>query len=147
VALVAVRVKLRVRSRLEPVREVETVALVNSGFEADTPQLLVPMRLAERLGLTARLLEARTEAYATVGGPIRVYVLPSSLEVWIAEEDAESPKVVSDAVIVEGEREVLISDYLAGMLGIVVEDFREGIWRLRSDPPSVRRRSYSPQYW
>jgi hypothetical protein len=32
---VAVRVKLRIKSRLEAGVEVETVALVNNGFEAD----------------------------------------------------------------------------------------------------------------
>jgi hypothetical protein len=30
-------------------------------------------------------------------------------------------------VILDAEVEVLISDYLAGALGIVVEDFRDGI--------------------
>jgi hypothetical protein len=39
------------------------------------------MRLAERLNLRSRLLEARVEPYNTVAGPIRIYVLPSSIEV------------------------------------------------------------------
>ncbi|MET1100946.1 MAG: hypothetical protein ABWW69_00490 [Pyrodictiaceae archaeon] len=84
----AVRIRVKARSRLDHAREETIIALVNSGFETDTPQLLVPMRLAEKLGLHNRLLEARIEAYGTVGGPIRVYVLPSSLEVAIVEEGA-----------------------------------------------------------
>jgi len=129
-----VRVKLRIKSRLEAGVEVETVALVNSGFEADAPEIVIPMRLAERLNLRSRLLEARIEPYNTVAGPIRMYVLPSSIEVEVVEEDNRSPTVVCDAVISDTEVEVLISDYLAGALGIVVEDFRDGIWRLKSDP-------------
>jgi hypothetical protein len=45
------------------------------------------MRLAERLNLRSRLLEARVEPYNTVTGPIRMYVLPSSIEVEVVEEE------------------------------------------------------------
>ena len=93
------RVKLRIKSRLEAGVEVETVALVNSGFEADAPEIVIPMRLAERLNLRSRLLEARVEPYNTVACPIRMYVLPSSIEVEVVEEDNRSPTVVCDAVI------------------------------------------------
>ena len=46
----AVRVRLRIRAR-HGGGEVETSALVNSGYEADSPQLLIPRPLAARLGL------------------------------------------------------------------------------------------------
>ena len=49
----AVRVKLRIRARGSG-RGVETIALVNSGFETTTPQLLIPRRLAEELGIRPR---------------------------------------------------------------------------------------------
>ena len=140
----AVRVKLRIKSRLEAGVEVETVALVNSGFEVDAPEIVIPIRLAEGLNLRSRLLEARVEPYNTVAGPIRMYVLPSSIEVEVVEEDNRSPSVVCDAVVSDMEVEVLISDYLAGALGIVVEDFRDGIWRLKSDPPTRQRGTYKP---
>ena len=48
--LVAIRVKLRIKS-LRSNREVISSALVNSGFEAETPQLLIPRKLAVELGL------------------------------------------------------------------------------------------------
>ncbi len=140
----AIRVKLRLRSRLSPRSELSAVALVNSGFEADTPQILLPDAVARRLDLSSHMLEARIESYGTVAGPIRLYVLPSSVEVWIEEPDAESPHVVCDALISDVEREILISDYLAGELGIVAEDFRVGLWRLKSDPSGRVRRSYGP---
>lgn len=141
----AVRVRLRLRAGGA---EVLTSALVNSGFEADTPQLVVPIALARRLGLWSRaLLEGRIQLYGTVAGPTRLYVLPSSLEVSIAEDDFETQPVVADAVISDVEREVLISDYLAGALGIAIEDLREGVWRIKSDPSGRLRRSRPPQYW
>ncbi len=143
-----VRVRLRIRNRLSVDENVaESIALVGSGFEADTPQILVPMKLAEVLGLYSRLLEARIESYGIPAGPVRMYVLPSSLEVWIVEDDVETNKVVCDAVISNIEEEVLISDYLAGELEIIVEDLKNGVWRLKVDSPEERRRIYSPQYW
>ncbi|RLG86091.1 MAG: hypothetical protein DRO39_04035 [Thermoprotei archaeon] len=116
----AIRIRLRVKSRHKPSRELTTVALVNSGFEADTPQILLPAKLARELNLYSRLGKARIESYGTVAGPIRMYVLPSSVE-------------------------VLISDYLAGELRIVAEDFRYGYWRLRTDPAEKRRQLPAPE--
>jgi hypothetical protein len=143
----AIRICLRIRTRYEPIKDASVVALVNSGFEADSPQILIPIKLANELGLYSRLMEARIESYGTVAGPVRMYVLPSSVEVWISEADVESPKVVCDTLISDTEVEVLISDYLAGELGIVAEDFRRGFWRLYSDPVDKRRCSYPPQRW
>jgi len=34
---VAIRIRVGIRTRYEPVKEVRVVALVSSGFEADTP--------------------------------------------------------------------------------------------------------------
>lgn len=82
-----------------------------------------------------------------MAGPTRLYVLPSSIYVSILEDDYETQPVLSDVVISDVEREALISDYLAGSLGIIVEDFRNGIWRISTDPSSKVRRSYKPQYW
>lgn len=55
----AVRVRLRLRTGAG---EVLSAALVNSGFEADTPQLVVPIALARRLDLWGRaLVEGRIQ--------------------------------------------------------------------------------------
>ena len=67
----AVRVRLRVEAGGR-VREV--VALVNSGYEADTPQLMVPIGLARELGLWPPPSDAREEFVDTAGGPVRVWV-------------------------------------------------------------------------
>jgi len=52
--------------------------------------------------------------------------------------------VICDVLISNLEREVLISDYLAGELGIIAEDFRIGLWRLKNDPKGKVRKSYKP---
>ena len=78
---------------------------------------------------------------------MRMYVLPSSTVVRIDEEDAESPRVVCDTLVSDTKVEVLVRDYLGGELGIVVEDLKQGLWRLKTYPPSKLRRSHPPQRW
>jgi len=70
---VAVRVKLKIKS-LKTHREIVTSALVNSGYEADTPQLLLPRRLAAELGLWPPPDDAQLVEFETAGGPVRVYL-------------------------------------------------------------------------
>lgn len=141
---------VRVRLRLKPRRggeSVETVALINSGFEADTPQLILPVKLAEKLNLLRLALsEGLLETYGTVAGPTRLHLVPQALYVQVVEEDVETEPVLADAVIAEAESEVLVSDYLAGILGIMIDDLRLGFWRLKARSDKLRR-SYKPQYW
>jgi len=72
--------------------------------------------------------------------------LRSELEVRVAVEYSTEP-AVADAVVSELEEEVLISDKLAGVLGIIVYDFGEGLWKLKSDPENTIRRSFPRQAW
>ena len=141
------RVKLRIKARGSG-RDVETVALVNSGFETTTPQLLIPRRLAEALGIWPEMAsEARIVTYGTAGGLVRNYFLPRALEVSLVEEDIRTEAVVADAVISDIEEEVLISDKLTGRLGIILEDVGEGIYALKADPDRKLRRSHPPERW
>jgi len=142
----AVRVRLRVRAK-QSGKAVETTALVNSGFETDRPQLLIPLALAEELGLWPELPpKTRIEVYGTAGGAARLYVAPNALEVSILIE-GETPSILCDALISDIEHEVLIGDKLGGALGLILEDLAEGIWRLKTDPPTRARKSHPPQYW
>jgi len=143
---VAVRIRLRIRSKTTG-RELRAVALVNSGFETAKPQLLVPTRVAELLGLWPQIPRDYTvRDYITAGGPTRMHVLVDEVEVGVDVEYPVNP-VTSDLVVSPFEEEILISDKLAGRLGIVVYDFAEGIWRLRTDPETVRRRSEEREAW
>jgi hypothetical protein len=74
----ATRIKLGIGSNFNSTLQVSTVAWVNSGFEANNSQILVPTALAKRLGLNAYLDKARIDFYGTPGGPARLYILPSS---------------------------------------------------------------------
>jgi len=85
----AVRVRLRGEAGGR-VREV--VALVNSGHEADTPQLMVPIGLARGLGLWPPPPDAREELFDTAGGPVRVWVVRGAAAVRAVAEDAESAR-------------------------------------------------------
>jgi len=143
---VAVRVRLRIRSRTTG-RELRAVALVNSGFETLKPQLLAPARAAEALGLWPLIpRDYAVRDYMTAGGPTRMYVLVDEVEVNVDVEYPTDP-VLSDLVISTIEDEILIGDKLAGRLGIVVYDFAEGIWRLRTDPETTRRGSEERETW
>ena len=73
------------------------------------------------------MIEGGSQIFGTVAGPTRLYVLLSSIYVSIVEDDAEMEPLSLNAIISETERETLISDYLASLLGIAVEDFREGL--------------------
>jgi hypothetical protein len=142
----AVRIKLKIKSKTTS-RELKVNALVNSGFETLRPQLLVPAKVAELLGLWPLISrEYVVKDYMTAGGPTRMYLLMDEVEVNVDVEYA-SNTVVGDLVISTIEDEVLISDKLAGRLGVVVYDFAEGIWRLNTDPEGVRRRSVEREIW
>ncbi len=132
-----VRLKLRLE-RDQVVKEV--VALVNSGYEADTPQLIISRGLARELGLWPPR-EGEERIFDTAGGPLRVWVVRRAFKVKVVAEDAESPEVLTDAVISALAEEPLISDKLASALKIAIEDAGEGLWRFRWEPVEKTRRS------
>ncbi len=135
--------KLRIKSKVSG-KEVVTSALVNSGFEAETPQLLIPRALASTLELWPPPPEAYLVEVGTAGGPVRNYLVPKAAEVIVETEDRRVGPVVCDVMISSIEYEVLISDKLGGELGIVILDLR-GKWRF-SDEDKVRE-TQQPQYW
>lgn len=134
----AVRLRLRV-ARGGRARDI--VALVNSGYEADTPQLMVPTSLARELGLWPPPEEAREAVFETAGGPLRVWVIPQAATVQVVASDASSREVTVDIVVSPLADEPLISDMLAGDLEIAVEDFAKGLWRFRWEPRERLRES------
>ena len=133
-------VRLRVRVRVDG-REEETVALLNSGFEAPTPQLLIPVQLARRLGLWPPGEDAVEAEVETAGGPLRVWYYPRRASVKVVAGDAESREVLADVIVSPLADEPLISDMLAEELEIAVESFGRGLWRFRWEPPGKLRRS------
>jgi len=136
----AVRIKLRLRYCD---KVLETSALVNTGFETPNPQILLPVKVAERLSLWPELpRDTLVEIYDTAGGPVRVYRVRNAVNVEIPEKGIS---VIADAVISHTEVEVLISDKLADELMIVIERPGEGIWRFRDE--NILRKSEKPEIW
>ncbi len=139
----AVRLKLRVRVYD---RYIDVVALLNSGYEAPTPQLLIPISIARKLGLwpPEQAYEAMLE---TAGGPLRVWYYPRKALVKVIAGDVESKEVLTDIMVSPIADEPLINDMLAEELEIAVESFGRGLWRFRWEPkeklrPSEKRETY-----
>lgn len=134
----AVRLRLRIRVGE---RVTEEVALLNSGFEAPTPQLLIPISTAKALGLWPPTGESKELIVDTAGGPLRVWFYPRAAFVKVITSDAESREVLTDLLVSPLADEPLISDMLAEELEIVVESFGRGLWRFRSEAPGKLRPS------
>jgi hypothetical protein len=122
-------VRLRLRIRVDE-KIVEIIALLKSGYEAPTPQLLVPVDVARTLGLWPPE-GAREVVLETAGGPLRAWFYPRRALVKVVTEDAESREVLVDIVVSPIGNEPLISDMLAEELEIAVESFGRGLWSCR----------------
>jgi hypothetical protein len=140
----AVRVRLLIRS-LDTNVEVLTAALVNSGYEVEEPEILLPRRLAEFMGISLKPPRARVMVYETPFGFYHLIFSPKAVNVHLVDV-CKSVEEVNVAVS-EGEREVLISDALAEALGIQLINIARGLWRYRDDPPDVIRESVRAEYW
>lgn len=139
-----VRVRLRITRNS---KVVETAALANSGYEAETPQLLIPIKLAQELGLWPPREGFEESEFETAGGPLRVWIVPRACRVCVVAPDATSLEVEVDIVISPIADEVLLSDKLISELGIALEDAGRGLWRFRWEPKEKLRRSEPPKYW
>lgn len=111
-------------------RVVEAIALLNSGFEAPTPQLLIPVDIARDLGLWPPM-DAIEVTLETAGGPLRAWFYPRRARTRVIAGDAESRDVETDIIVSPLADEPLISDMLAEEFEIVVESFGRGLWRFR----------------
>lgn len=121
---------------------VVTVALVNSGYESEVPEIHIPLALARRLGLPLERL--RAERYHVVGSETTTYIL-NYVDVKVITEDRESKWVKARAVSVPGELEVLLGDALIEELGIDIVKPRSGLWRFIDE--RKLRTSKEIEYW
>jgi hypothetical protein len=133
---------LAVRLRLEIVvgeKKVEEVALLNSGYEAPSAQLLIPIATAKKLGLWPPEKSIEVE-FETAGGILKAWLFPKAGKVKVLTVDASSKNVDVDIVVSPLADEPLISDALAEDLEIAVESFGRGLWRFRWEPYSKIRK-------
>jgi len=116
-------VGVRVRVEVEyGERRVTTTALLNTGYESDVPEILIPLSVAEQLGVWPKLpRDATAETYRTASGLMSVYRIPRGKVRLVLEEGVGSP-VEAYIVVAEYVDEVLVSDQLISALGIAIED-------------------------
>ena len=140
-------VRVRVRLKALKGREgevVESVAILNSGYESKDPEVIIPVRLAERLGLWPRLPEgAEVESYEVAGGiEVRIYSIEGGLESQVIAEDEASNPIKTRTIIMEGQNEVLFSDSSISAHKIILEDVKAGLWRFKMCVPITYVTSY-----
>jgi len=116
---------------------IETSALINSGFETEAPDIVVPVEVARRLELWPPR-HAEFAMLDTGGGEIATPYYEAALELELLLSDRQPKKVVVNVVVNPHVHEVLISDYVASMLGISILDLKRGLWRLQDEPDKVR---------
>lgn len=138
-----VRVKLKINSKR---KNVTTSALVNSGFEAAEPQLVIPLSLAENLNITST--EMDIEDFDVAGGTkVSGYRVKENFEVELVLEDKNPIKTKALITVLPGEKEVIISDHLASTFGIILLDPKKGRWCLRDELGLKRRQSAKLKKW
>lgn len=144
-----VRVKVRIKS-LKGLRigsVLETSSLLNTGYAGSSPEIIVPVKLAENLGIWPLPNEAIEAIYDTAGGPARFYMIKEAAIIQIVEEDCVSKELVVDIVVSPSEREVLLSDFVIGELGIVILNAYRGFWKFDKDELEKVRYSKRPEFW
>ncbi len=126
------RIRLRSGSN-----EVESSALLNSGFETDSPDVAVPVRVARALGLWPPSRMGELITLDTGGGEAEAYLFEGAAELELVLEDRRIKPILVNVIVNPSIGEILLSDYVASELGIVLLDFKRGLWRL-NDEDKVR---------
>lgn len=132
---------VKVRARLESLRNnesLEALALLNTGFTSETPDIHLPLPAAEPLGLWPPPPNAVLETLDTAGGEVLSYFTPEAVKLTILEEDKASRSIACNVVISLTEREILLSDAVIEELEIEILSPKTGLWRFRGED-KVRR--------
>ncbi len=133
--------RLRLKGRRA---SVVTSALVNTGFESEEPELVIPEKLSEVLELMGSAI-ARFRAVARLeASGMRV---DERITVELMVEDRDPVVAQANVTILPGEDEVIISDRLASELRIVILDPYGGSWCLSDEMGKVSRKSVTPEFW
>lgn len=137
---------LGVRIRLKHnEKSVETSALVNSGFETDAPDIVIPVEVAKRLNLWPP--KEVSFAIVDTGGEISTPYYESIVELELILPDKKTKKEIVNVIINPHIHEVLLSDYVSSILGIILLNIKKGLWRLSDDPIDTIRKSTELEEW
>jgi predicted aspartyl protease len=144
---VRVVTKLKTLKGSKPDRIVETAALLNTGYTGSSPEIIVPVKLAEEIGLWPPPIDAIQSTYDTAGGPARFHTVRAAITLQIVDNDVASKELTADVAISPTEREVLLSDIVIGELEVVILNAHRGYWRFISDLMNYIRYSKKPELW
>jgi hypothetical protein len=124
---VRLEVELKAIKGKERGKKIKVRALLNSGYESDQPEAVIPAEIARELGFLPNLPpETVIEEYYSVSGKFLARKIPQAIEISLNEK-----KLAANVVISEFEREVLLSDATISEFGIIIEDAKLGKWRFR----------------
>jgi len=139
----AVRVRIRIeRIAVAHPPSVETVAVANSGFESQKPEVLLPVRVAERLGLWPPPATARTERFESPAAAFGMVSVPRALAISLV---GNKRRARCDAVISERETEVVLNDLAVDALRLELVAAGRGLYRIGAR--GRVRPSEKPERW
>jgi hypothetical protein len=139
----AVRLRVRVaRKAGAQTKTLETVAVANSGFESDRPEVLLPARAAARIGLWPPPRGARTERFESPAASFELVAVPQGVRVTVS---GNRKSVSCSAVLSERETEVVLNDQLLEALGVEIIAPATGLYRIGAR--GALRRSDAPESW
>ena len=121
-----------------------TAALLNGGFEAADPHVLLPRRAFAHL-YAHEPAGAATNEVQTAGGASDVLVLPDPIDAWVDAGDRSGPVASVRILVSDVETEALISDTAIDALGLEIKSHGRGIWRFIGE--DRERQSVLPQLW
>ena len=116
-----------------------TTALLNGGFEAADPHVLLPRRAYQHL-FPQDPVGVYEEQVQTAGGTDTVAVVPGAVEAWVHGGDRSSVVVGVKVLVSDAESEVLVSDTAIDAFGIEIKSHGQGLWRFNDEErvrPSV----------
>ena len=124
--------------------ELITCALANTGFEGLGSDVLMPMGVAQRLGLSLSGGNAEVYAVRTASGIAPVYRLKEGVDVRVLVDDGDTLTIKLTPVVSESVDYVILSDKALTELGVVIIDAGNGIWCFRDELGRISRDSCTP---
>ena len=130
-------------------KEVSTIAIANSGYEAEEPEVILPTKVAELLNLYPVIpSESKIEEYKAIGGvSVNAITLNKRILIKVVSGDKETEFTEVIPIIISGENEVILSDKVIDSLKIILLKPGAGLWKFTDDPMNIIRESEKPERW
>ncbi len=136
-------VRVRVRIEGPDGRVLESVALLNGGFDTRDPHILLPGEAARKLfphPMKGKRITARTADHeATMTRPVDALVMR------VLSDDREGPAVACRALVAPHADEILLSDSAIDAVGVGIRSFGGGLWQFVGE--SRTRSSEESETW